>query len=163
MINLELSAGLENIENMVGGLAKQMMRPIARKYDKLEHQEPKELAMFGQMMGGGALGGGRRAAATAACRHCDGTLVTRPPDVLIRFEDDIQDSAAQVGPGGTAEALAVDGEVVVLAGDSALDVEILARDRDYLIVVSPHRVGLVGIVWVSVGIVGRFEGVSARI
>ena len=58
MINLELSAGLENIENMVNGLAKQMMRPIARKYDKLEHKEPKELAMFGQMMGGGAIGGG---------------------------------------------------------------------------------------------------------
>ena len=56
MINLELSPGLENIKGMVGGLAKQMMRPISRKYDKQEHDEPKELAMFGQMMGG--MGGG---------------------------------------------------------------------------------------------------------
>jgi len=58
MINLELSPGLENIKGMVGGLAKQMMRPISRKYDKQEHDEPTELAMFGQMMGG--MGGGSK-------------------------------------------------------------------------------------------------------
>ncbi|HEY9136407.1 MAG TPA: acyl-CoA dehydrogenase family protein [Pseudomonadales bacterium] len=50
MINLELSPGLQNIEQMTHQMAESMFRPISRKYDSKEHTAPKELEMFGKMM-----------------------------------------------------------------------------------------------------------------
>lgn len=50
MINLELSPGLQNIEQMTHQMAESMFRPISRKYDTKEHTAPKELEMFGKMM-----------------------------------------------------------------------------------------------------------------
>ena len=69
MINLELSPGHENIRNMIHGMGKSMIRPLARKYDSAEHVKPVELENLGQMMdqmgGGGnpmadALGGDKK-------------------------------------------------------------------------------------------------------
>ena len=66
MINLELSPGHENIQNMIRGMANSMIRPLARKYDKQEHVKPVELEQMGKMMdqmGGG--GGGENPMAGA--------------------------------------------------------------------------------------------------
>ncbi|MBV1870433.1 MAG: acyl-CoA/acyl-ACP dehydrogenase, partial [Gammaproteobacteria bacterium] len=60
MINLELSAGHQNITNMIHGMAKSMIRPLARKYDVKEHEKAVELENLAKMMekmGGGGLGG----------------------------------------------------------------------------------------------------------
>ncbi|HEY9135281.1 MAG TPA: acyl-CoA dehydrogenase family protein [Pseudomonadales bacterium] len=56
MINLELSPGHQNIENMIRQMANSMIRPLARKYDKHEHTKPVELEQLGKMMD--QMGGG---------------------------------------------------------------------------------------------------------
>jgi acyl-CoA dehydrogenase len=60
MIYLELPPNIENLRKMANGMAKSMFRPISRKYDHAEHEYPKELDAFKNMMGGGmgGLGGG---------------------------------------------------------------------------------------------------------
>lgn len=63
MIYLELPPKIENLRKMANGMAKSMFRPISRKYDRAEHDVPKELDAFKNMMGGGGmsmggLGGG---------------------------------------------------------------------------------------------------------
>lgn len=50
MLNLELSPGLQNMDQMTRQMAESMFRPISRKYDTKEHTAPKELEMFGKMM-----------------------------------------------------------------------------------------------------------------
>lgn len=51
MINLELPAKLQMAQQMSHQLANSVFRPIARKYDKIEHCDtPKELVPVGQMM-----------------------------------------------------------------------------------------------------------------
>jgi len=49
MINLETPKYLENMRSSMNNLAKGVLRPIARKYDELEHEYPKELEMFRSM------------------------------------------------------------------------------------------------------------------
>lgn len=46
MINLELSDSMVKLQKSVKMVAKAMFRPIARKYDRLEHKYPKELDVF---------------------------------------------------------------------------------------------------------------------
>ena len=46
MINLEVSEKMAQIKSGMNNMAKGMLRPIARKYDELEHEYPKELDMF---------------------------------------------------------------------------------------------------------------------
>ena len=58
MINLELSPGHQNITNMIHGMAKSMIRPLARKYDTQEHEPAVELENLAKMMDkmGGGMG-----------------------------------------------------------------------------------------------------------
>jgi acyl-CoA dehydrogenase len=55
MINLIMSDKMKQIQTSMNGMAKGMLRPIARKYDVNEHEYPKELDMFRsiKIMGGG--------------------------------------------------------------------------------------------------------------
>ncbi len=55
MINLVISEKMKQIQTSMNGMAKGMLRPIARKYDANEHEYPKELDMFRsiKIMGGG--------------------------------------------------------------------------------------------------------------
>lgn len=54
MINLELPQKLLNTQQMLNQVASGMFRPIARKYDKIEHCDtPEELKMLGQMVSQG--------------------------------------------------------------------------------------------------------------
>ena len=56
MISLELSPGHENMRNMIHGMGKSMIRPLARKYDTAEHSKAEELENLGKMMD--QMGGG---------------------------------------------------------------------------------------------------------
>jgi acyl-CoA dehydrogenase len=49
MINLEISTKMSQVRGSMNGMAKGVLRPIARKYDDLEHEYPKELDMFRQI------------------------------------------------------------------------------------------------------------------
>ena len=49
MINLEVNEKMAQIKSGMNNMAKGMLRPIARKYDELEHEYPKELDMFRQI------------------------------------------------------------------------------------------------------------------
>lgn len=65
MINLEISPGHQNLANMIHGMAKGMIRPLARKYDTLEHEKAVELENLAKMMekmggGMGGLGGSKK-------------------------------------------------------------------------------------------------------
>lgn len=65
MINLEISPGHQNLANMIHGMAKGMIRPLARKYDTLEHEKAVELENLAKMMekmggGMGGLGGAKK-------------------------------------------------------------------------------------------------------
>ena len=46
MINLELPTHLENLQAMMHAVAKDLFRPISRKYDTNEHAVPEELAVI---------------------------------------------------------------------------------------------------------------------
>ncbi|MBT3311728.1 MAG: acyl-CoA dehydrogenase [Desulfobacterales bacterium] len=46
MINLELPKALEDVKTGINQVVKEVFRPIARKYDREEHQYPQELEMF---------------------------------------------------------------------------------------------------------------------
>ncbi|MFW6414787.1 MAG: acyl-CoA dehydrogenase family protein [Thermodesulfobacteriota bacterium] len=56
MISLELPEKLQNVQQSMRQMAESMFRPIARKYDELEHEYPNELEAFRNMpiMGGGS-------------------------------------------------------------------------------------------------------------
>lgn len=60
MINLELSEGLKNMDQLTRGLAEGMLRPLSRKYDIQEHADIPEMQQFGGMIGGGMPGGGAK-------------------------------------------------------------------------------------------------------
>ncbi len=46
MINLEVTTKMSQVRGSMNGMAKGMLRPIARKYDEHEHENPKEPDMF---------------------------------------------------------------------------------------------------------------------
>jgi len=46
MVNIETPDYLNTIKNSMNGIAKGILRPVARKYDENEHEYPKELDMF---------------------------------------------------------------------------------------------------------------------
>ena len=46
MINLELPKHLDDLQTMMRAVAKDLLRPISRKYDKHEHAVPEELAVI---------------------------------------------------------------------------------------------------------------------
>lgn len=58
MINLEIPKKLKPLITQAHQVGLNIFRPISRKYDSLEHEEPKELRMFGAIMRGMSDGGG---------------------------------------------------------------------------------------------------------
>ncbi len=66
MFNLEAPKKLEPLAMQARQVAKQVFRPISRKYDRLEHAEPVELRMLGELLramneaGAGAGVGGQK-------------------------------------------------------------------------------------------------------
>jgi len=52
MISLELPEAVEQTQKMMHGLAKDLFRPISRKYDDKEHVYPEELEVFRGLIGG---------------------------------------------------------------------------------------------------------------
>ncbi|HEX5655906.1 MAG TPA: acyl-CoA dehydrogenase family protein [Polyangiales bacterium] len=57
MINLEIPKKLRPLIDQAHQVGLNVFRPIARKYDTAEHEEPKELRMFGAIMRGMSEGG----------------------------------------------------------------------------------------------------------
>jgi acyl-CoA dehydrogenase len=57
MINLEIPKKLKPLIDQAHQVGLNVFRPIARKYDIAEHEEPKELRMFGAIMRGMSEGG----------------------------------------------------------------------------------------------------------
>ncbi len=57
MINLEIPKKLKPLIDQAHQVGLNVFRPIARKYDTAEHEEPKELRMFGAIMRGMSEGG----------------------------------------------------------------------------------------------------------
>jgi acyl-CoA dehydrogenase len=57
MINLEVPKKLKPLIMQAHQVGLNVFRPISRKYDTLEHEEPKELRMFGAIMRGMSDGG----------------------------------------------------------------------------------------------------------
>jgi acyl-CoA dehydrogenase len=62
MIYLELPKNLELVVNQAHQVAKHVFRPISRKYDRAEHDYPKELDMLAALMDGLNAGGGQKGA-----------------------------------------------------------------------------------------------------
>ena len=59
MIYLEVPKKLKPIVNQAHQVAKHVFRPISRKYDRAEHEYPKELDMLAALMDGLSAGGGQ--------------------------------------------------------------------------------------------------------
>ena len=51
MINLELPNQLVGLKQLMNAIAKDMVRPISRKYDRQEHDVPVELAALDRRKG----------------------------------------------------------------------------------------------------------------
>jgi acyl-CoA dehydrogenase len=62
MIYLELPKNLKLVVNQAHQVAKHVFRPISRKYDRAEHDYPKELDMLAALMDGLNAGGGNKGA-----------------------------------------------------------------------------------------------------
>ncbi|HEU0195867.1 MAG TPA: acyl-CoA dehydrogenase family protein [Nevskiaceae bacterium] len=69
MLNLETPRKFDGLVAQARQAATQMFRPISRKYDRLEHQYPKELDMLAALLEGASQGGGAAAGAGAAGVH----------------------------------------------------------------------------------------------
>jgi len=66
MIYLEVPRHLKPIVNQAHQVAKHIFRPISRKYDRAEHEYPKELDMLAALMDGLSAGGGQKGAGADA-------------------------------------------------------------------------------------------------
>lgn len=64
MMNLEIPKKLKPLVTQAHQVAEQIFRPISRKYDRLEHTEPKEMKMLGALMQGLNDGGASDVAGT---------------------------------------------------------------------------------------------------
>jgi len=69
MIYLEIPKNLELIVNQAHQVAKHIFRPISRKYDRAEHEYPKELDMLAALMEGLNAGGGQKGASIDALQR----------------------------------------------------------------------------------------------
>ncbi|MDY7026144.1 MAG: acyl-CoA dehydrogenase family protein [Pseudomonadota bacterium] len=65
---LELSKKVKFSTRMARSMSKEMLRPISRKYDKAEHEYPKELDLIGSMIRGMNEGDPSRSAGAAASK-----------------------------------------------------------------------------------------------
>jgi acyl-CoA dehydrogenase len=66
---LEIPRSLQPIVNQAHQVAKHVFRPISRKYDRAEHEYPKELDMLAALMDGLSAGSNRRSAGVDALRR----------------------------------------------------------------------------------------------
>jgi len=72
MIYLEVPKSLKLIVNQAHQVAKHVFRPISRKYDRAEHEYPKELDLLAALMDGLSEGGGQRNAGVGAVQREEG-------------------------------------------------------------------------------------------
>ena len=73
MIYLELPKNLELVVNQAHQVAKHVFRPISRKYDRAEHDYPKELDMLAALMDGLNAGGGNKGAGIETLQRDEAT------------------------------------------------------------------------------------------
>jgi acyl-CoA dehydrogenase len=73
MIYLEIPNSLKLIVNQAHQVAKHVFRPISRKYDRAEHEYPKELDLLAALMDGLDAGGGRKGAGVGALQRAEGS------------------------------------------------------------------------------------------
>ena len=73
MIYLEVPKNLKLIVNQAHQVAKHVFRPISRKYDRAEHDYPKELDMLAALMDGLSEGGGQKGAGIDALQRDEGS------------------------------------------------------------------------------------------
>ncbi len=73
LINLETPRKLVPLAKQASHVASEVFRPISRKYDRAEHEYPKELDMFAAMMDGKDAGVGNAGAGAAGVRRKDAT------------------------------------------------------------------------------------------
>jgi acyl-CoA dehydrogenase len=69
MINLEIPKKFVTLVEQAHQVATQVFRPISRKYDRGEHQYPKELDMLAALLDGMSAGGGSSGAGAAGVRR----------------------------------------------------------------------------------------------
>ncbi|MFZ1863443.1 MAG: acyl-CoA dehydrogenase family protein [Polyangiales bacterium] len=69
MIYLEVPKSLKLVVNQAHQVAKHVFRPISRKYDRAEHEYPKELDLLAALMDGLSAGGGQRGAGVSAVQQ----------------------------------------------------------------------------------------------
>jgi acyl-CoA dehydrogenase len=72
MIYLEVPKNLKLVVNQAHQVAKHIFRPISRKYDRAEHDYPKELDMLAALMDGLSAGGAQDAAGVDALQREEG-------------------------------------------------------------------------------------------
>jgi acyl-CoA dehydrogenase len=73
MIYLEVPKSLKLVVNQAHQVAKHVFRPISRKYDRAEHDYPKELDMLAALMDGLSAGGGQKGAGIDALQREEGS------------------------------------------------------------------------------------------
>jgi acyl-CoA dehydrogenase len=69
MINLEIPKKFRGLTEQAHQVAAQVFRPVSRKYDIAEHEDPKELAFLSSLIDGMNDGGGHSAGATGVRRE----------------------------------------------------------------------------------------------
>jgi acyl-CoA dehydrogenase len=69
MINLEIPKKFRGLTEQAHQVAAQVFRPVSRKYDLAEHEDPKELAFLSSLIDGMNDGGGHSAGATGVRRE----------------------------------------------------------------------------------------------
>jgi acyl-CoA dehydrogenase len=70
---LEIPKSLKLVVNQAHQVAKHVFRPISRKYDRAEHDYPKELDLLAALMDGLSAGGGQRGAGIDALQQDEGS------------------------------------------------------------------------------------------
>jgi len=70
---LEIPKSLKLVVNQAHQVAKHVFRPISRKYDRAEHDYPKELDMLAALMDGLSAGGGQQGAGIDALQRDEGS------------------------------------------------------------------------------------------
>jgi len=73
MIYLEVPKNLRLLVDQAHQVAKHVFRPISRKYDRAEHDYPKELDMLAALMDGLSAGGGQQDAGVGGLRPDEGS------------------------------------------------------------------------------------------
>jgi acyl-CoA dehydrogenase len=72
MIYLETPSKFRPLIEQAHQVAVEVLRPISRKYDRAEHEYPKELDMLAAVIEGAGAGGGISGAGATGVRHADG-------------------------------------------------------------------------------------------